>query len=452
MLAIFADNNRTEPNNMKKGANDVIYHGGWQEGSVISQKLEGPIGDGVVEYPNGDRFEGSFHLSYAHIDGPAYAADGRYQFADGSIIEHAWINTSKDLECMDLIGIYPIKHSNGPDTITPFRRNKRLGLELVLAEKPYAIEWYEGERLQEFGVASYDFQQKDKDCPVLIIKLSDGTIVTQYSGKREQNKYNNWVFESSLRGSILYPDGSSLDYFGYNLKYLQPYDGWITFHNLNGKYHEEVWEKGQRVQSQEEKWDENAAKTLKLPDPFNKDWLVNARVWDGHIEYSYGTWLYDGDMVDDRPEGIGTLIGGGVDTKGRCYEGEFKDGLCHGYGVFTYPEGGIEQDGEWVEGVFQEADAPTEPVMLHVVLSGDGFDDKMVEAIVGSFPYFTGFGGLRIDRIEKQSIIFSFFEDIKQLTPGETIYFHSEIDGPEDHDGCVYTSDEYCLRITWKNK
>lgn len=430
--------------------NSITYHGGWQHGSVVSQKLEGPIGDGVVKYPNGDHFEGYFHLSYAHIDGPAYVAEGKYTFADGSVIEHAWINTSKNLECMDLIGVFPIKHSNGPDTITPFLRNKRLGLELVLAEKPYAIEWYEGEKLQELGVASYEFQQKDKDCPVLIIRLQDGIVVTQCSGKREQNEYDHWVFDTNLRGSILYPDGSSLDYYGYNLKYLQPYDGWITFHTLNGKYHQEVWRKGLRMQSQEEKWDIDAAKTLQLPDPFNKDRLVNARVWNEHIEYLYGTWIYDGDMKDDRPDGIGTLVGDSMDTRGRRYEGEFKDGLCHGYGVFTYPNGGITQDGEWVEGAFQEEDAPTEPIMLNVRLHGEESDKKTVEAKIGSFPFFMGFGGLRIDRIEKRCITFSFYNETKLLTPGETVYFHTEIDGREDHEGCVYESYDYYLDITWK--
>ena len=113
--------------------------------------------------------------------------------------------------------------------------------------------------------------------------------------------------------------------------------------------------------------------------------------------------------------------------------------------VFT-----AKQDGEWVEGIFQEEGAPDEPIMLHVKLSGDKFDDKMVEAKIGSFPYFTGFGGLRIDRIEKRCITFSFYGEIKRLTPGETIYFQTEIDGPEDHDGCVYESYSYRLGIIWE--
>ena len=108
------------------------------------------------------------------------------------------------------------------------------------------------------------------------------------------------------------------------------------------------------------------------------------------------------------------------------------------------------QDGKWVEGVFQEPDAPTEPIMLHVRLSGDSSDDQTVEAKVGEFPFFKGFGGLRIDRIEKNCITFSHFGDIQLLTPGETLHMHEEIEGREDSQGCVYESYDYYLDITWK--
>ena len=428
----------------------IKYNGGWQEGSVILQKLEGPMGNGAVTYPNGDRFEGYFHLSYAHIDGPAYSAEGTYHFADGSVIDHAWINTSKDLEYMFLIGVYRVKHCNCPDTFTPFYAHKRNGWELVLAEKPYAIEWHNDEKLQEQEVESYHYEQLDEDRSVLTITLKDGTIIIQSSGKLEQNQYDKWVFQTSLRTAITFPDGSSLDCYGYNLKYLKPYDGWVTIHCTNGKYHAEEWNNGKLVQTQAEKWDESLAKEAELPDPFNKTKMTKALVWDGHIKYLYELWIYDGEMNDGQPDGYGILVGDEIGAKGRRYEGWFKDGLCHGLGVFTYPEGGITQDGEWVEGVFQEVDAPTEPIMLNVWLHGDDKEKTMVEAHIGKFPYFTGFGSLRIDRIERRCITFSFYDEIKLLTPGETIQFYNEIDGPEDHDGCVYESYDYYLDITWK--
>ena len=88
-------------------------------------------------YPNGDHFKGVFHLSYASINGPAYAAEGRYTFADGSYIEHAWINTSKDKkpEWWGLHGVFRIKHPSGdtPDSIAMFLHGgRRYGFELFL--------------------------------------------------------------------------------------------------------------------------------------------------------------------------------------------------------------------------------------------------------------------------------------------------------------------------------
>lgn len=60
-----------------RGKNSGIVYDGWFEfGDVIRQELKGPKGEGSVIYPNGDHFEGFFHLNYAHIYGPAYAADG----------------------------------------------------------------------------------------------------------------------------------------------------------------------------------------------------------------------------------------------------------------------------------------------------------------------------------------------------------------------------------------
>ena len=439
----------------------INYIGDWQFGDTIRQELAGPIGEGIVEYPNGDKFKGFFLLNYAHINGPAYAAHGEYRFADGSIIEHAWINTSDDLEVMDLIGVYPVKHPQGPDTLTPFDCHKRNGIEVVLAEKPYAIEWHEGEKLQELEMDSYDYKQIDKDRSILTVQLKNGIRIKHYSGDTELNDYDRRVFKTHFESEVFFPDGSFAGSYGYNFFDLKPYDGYITIHSTNGKYHHENWKEGRLEKAEEEHWDIRMAKTVELPNPFDKDKTVEARVWAGHISYRYPAWNYDGEMKDGMPNGIGVLapvhlglgpVSDDIDTEGRRYEGEFKDGLCHGYGVFTYPQGGIVQDGEWVEGVFQEQEAPDEPIMLNVWLRGDASDKQTVEAKVGEFPFFRGFGGLRIERIEKRRITFSFFRDIYQLTPGESLDLDSEIDGPEDSQGCVYESYEYHLRITWKDK
>ena len=428
----------------------INYIGGWQFGDTVRQELAGPIGEGIVEYPNGDKFKGFFCLNYAHINGPAYAAHGEYQFADGSVIEHAWINTSEDLEVMDLIGVYPVKHPQGPDTLTPFYRHRRDGIEVVLAEKPYAVEWSEGEKIQELEVDSYDYKPIDRDRSILTVTLKDGTVIKHYSGDLESNGYDRMVFKTHFKTTIFYTDSNSIDSYGYSFMGLRPYNGYYTVHSPNGKYHRETWKAGQRVETEEERWDYRGAKHTELPEPFNKDKKMEAWVWNGHISYHSGAWIYDGDMKDGLPNGRGVLVGDEVDTRGRRYDGEFKDGLCHGHGVFTYPECGIEQDGEWVEGVFQEKEAPDGPIMLHVVLSGDSSDDRMVEAKVGEFPFFKGFGGLRIDRIEKKCITFSFYGDIKLLTPGETLRMHEELEGREYSDGCVYEYYDYYLSITWK--
>lgn len=433
-----------------KTKNGLEYIGNYQFEDVIRQELQGPLGQGTVKYPNGDRFEGYFHLSYAHINGPAYAADGRYQFADGSVIEHAWINTSSDLSIMDLIGVYRIKHPQGPDTLTPFHRHKRNGIEVVLAEKPYAIEWHEDKKLQELEVDSYDYEQIDEDRSLLTVKLKNGTVVKHRSGGLESNNYGGMVFKTLFESEVHYPDGSFVDGYGYPLRDLKPYDGHLTIHSTNGKCHNENWEEGHLMKTEEERWDYRGAKRAELPDPFDKSKKMEAWVWDSHIRYRYPAWTYDGEMKDGLPNGTGVLVGNDIDTNGRRYEGEFKDGLCHGHGVFSYPEGGFVQDGEWVEGVFREQEAPDQPILLNVWLSGDDSDKQTVEAKVGKFPYFTGFGGLRIDRIERRCITFSFYSDVYLLTPGESLHLDNEIDGPEDSHGCVYESYEYHLCITWK--
>ena len=129
------------------------YNGGWQVGAAHLEKLEGPIDHGVIEYANGDRFEGNFQLPYMSIDGEAFTAKGEFRFADGSVIEQAWIvNTNNGGGSLE--GLYRIKHPDGPDTITPFSNHKRHGLEIVLAEKPYSIEWNMGDFSRYISSAS----------------------------------------------------------------------------------------------------------------------------------------------------------------------------------------------------------------------------------------------------------------------------------------------------------
>lgn len=123
----------------------VKYFGEWQERSVVSEKLEGPTGQGRVEFPNGDRFEGYFYLHFANIQGPCYVAKGKYTFADGKYIENAWINTSEDLTMFGLKGVYEVHNADGSSaSITSFWLNERHGIEVLTAPAAEAVEWYSG--------------------------------------------------------------------------------------------------------------------------------------------------------------------------------------------------------------------------------------------------------------------------------------------------------------------
>lgn len=112
---------------------------------------------------------------------------------------------------------------------------------------------------------------------------------------------------------------NTIEFWGYKLKRLKPFDGYMTMHTTDGKCHEEHRKQGKLAKAENEQWDYRGAKSLELPNR-----SIKTTSW----------------------------IGEQIDTRGRRYEGEFKDGLCHGHGVFTYPKGGFTQDGEWIEGMF----------------------------------------------------------------------------------------------------
>ena len=442
--------------------NKPIYKGGWQFGDTVCQKLKGPIGDGEVTYPNGDHFKGYFHLSYASINGPAYAADGRYDFADGSFIEKAWINTSSDQTIFDLHGVFRIQHPQGHESIAMFSKNKRIGFELVLAEKPYAIEWYADEQLRELEVKSYDIAEPAKDCLTLTLTLADGTRIVQSGGRYTCNNYNNYIYEPHTDVSVYFPNGDSIDHWGGCLKLLKPYDGYLTQHCAETQMsREERWEQGTCVEAEEWKRDTRTAKKLSLPQPFGEG-EADALVWrDGHIEYNFGEWTYDGEVKDDRPEGRGTLVCEKYSHKGESYVGEFHEGCAHGQGVFENTKAGIRQEGTFFNGEYQEPNAATEPIMLHAhhghsswsirSQSDWKYTDSDFEAKLESLS-FSGFGDIKIVRIEKDCITLTdYYGNVKELHPGETIHYSAEIEGREWSDGCVYDGDDYSLDLTWED-
>lgn len=266
----------------------IVFKGGWQKGSTISQKLEGPIGNGEVLYPNGDHFKGFFHLSYAYINGPAYAADGRYDFADGSYIERAWINTSENRkpEFWGLHGVFRIHHPDGEDSIAMFCGGQRYGLELFLDEsRPRVKEWYAGEEVirwkdyeperVDLDVVDYQIDETGRvDCTTLTLTVKEyGQVyrVEQRGGKYTANQYDSYVYEPSTQGTVYCPNGDSYDHYGRSLRKFMPYDGWVTVHNAKeGIYRSELWENGKRKKTEPWKRDERTAKSVETPDPIEQ--------------------------------------------------------------------------------------------------------------------------------------------------------------------------------------
>lgn len=445
----------------------MIYKGGWQGANTILQKLKGPIGDGQVWYPNGDHFKGVFNLSFQCIWNTAYTAVGRYTFADGSYIEDAWINTDSTKTRFSLKGLFRIKHPNGPDSIALFSTN-RYGIELIIdKDKPYIKEWYNGEeqhREHPLELVRYELDDTEGDeCLKLTMTLrgEDGEYkVIEQGGFRYKNKWDNMIYEPKASITVYYPNGDWVDdKYGNGLKQLKPYHSYLDVHcAATAQWRTEHWKDGQLDEAPEWKRDACSAKHVELPNPWGGAHTYKAYVWgDGHIDYR-GLAVYDGAVVNDRPEGWGVLVH--ADNNGTRYEGEFHEGRPHGKGVYDSSELGIHKEGMWVNGVFQEANPATEPITLHarhghqswsVGGSGDWeYEECDVQVELGRLGTFSGFWSLKVERIEKGCVTLSYHgSETHLLTPGDALHFYAEVEGREWSDGCVYSGDDYSLDITW---
>ena len=448
----------------------IIYKGGWQWGDTIRQELKGPIGDGEVFYPNGDHFKGVFHLSYASINGPAYAAEGRYTFADGSYIEHAWINTSKDKkpEWWGLHGVFRIQRpphtselpaAGKPDSIAMFLHGgRRYGFEVFFdkgfydKEKLWVEEWYAGDsvvrytgpdELFHYEVLDYELDETSrKDCTVLSLTLRaiDGKIykVEQRGGDYEVNKYDNQIYKPSTRVTLWLPNGDSLDHYGDDVKDFKPYDGYVEVHRAKtAQCRTEHWEKGKLVDDREWQRDNLFSKKVTLPNPTGIGGEMLANVWaDGHISYNYGEWVYDGEVKNDRPDGQGVLVGNDYHGR-RRYEGLFTDGQYAEEETFTgkvmlhvksgHKHWSVYNDGEW---------------------KNEEYD---IEAKLGTLN-IDGFWNYEIVKITQNAITISYYNETYTLTPDNPLDLPiSVIEGHEYSDGCVYDGDNYSLELTWKS-
>lgn len=442
---------------------ELIYEGGWQWGDTIMQRLEGPIGAGEVLYPNGDRFKGTFHLSYASINGPAYAADGRYDFADGSWIEKAWINTSKDKkpQWWGLHGVFRIQRPklhpdypsfDTPDSIAMFLHGgKRYGFELFLGEKPWVSEWYAGDsvvrysgpdELFRYEVADYEIDETSKvDCTTLRLTLKDGNKVyriEQQGGRYTANQYNNNIYEPSTHVTVELPNGDVLDHNGDDVRDFKPYDGFVKVYCAKtGMSRKEHWQKGELTDNQEWQHDYRASTKVTLPNPTGVESKLEANVWkDGHIEYEYREWVYDGEVKNHRPNGQGVLVG---DRRhgNRRYEGLFIDGI--------YVSEEEPFDGE---------------ITLHVKSGhkswstySDGewkYNEEDIVAKLGRLN-IDGFWSYEIISIKKDCITIGYNDKKYELRPDKPLHLSKEIEGREWSDGCVYDGDNYSLTLTWIN-
>ena len=391
---------------MKIKTDQYTYNGGWQEGAAHLEKLEGPIDHGVIEYANGDRFDGSFQLPYMSIHGEAFTAKGEFRFADGSVIEQAWvINTNNGGGSLE--GLYRIKHTNGPDTITPFNHHKRHGLEIVLAKKPYAIEWNMGEKTQELEVESYTFKTLEyDDLTELTVNFADGTTVIENGGQLVTNpSYGFRHFKPDLILSIQYGENTQVGAFKAN--------------------YEEI------------------GKEQLLPDPMSKsgDTPASVQIRTGHISYYMKSYTYDGELKGLLPHGHGTL----KSYYGECYEGEFKDGRCHGRGVYSIDRTNDTWEGQWVEGEFQDPNAPESPIYLNVRETYSR--RKTVLAKPGPLE---GQSSYKIVRVEKDRVTLMQFSEVIFITPDHPYHDSWTEYGKELSDGTPLEEDkEHELDISW---
>ena len=427
------------------------YFGEWQSGSTILQKLDGPIGEGRVEFPNGDKFEGYFYLSFAYIHGPCYDACGKYTFADGTYIERAWISTGGDIENWGLLGVFEVLNPDGSlKSIASFVTNKRQGIEVIAGETPEAIEWSDGEEIQRYPVKDFSVEKLDRDRTNLNVSFTDGKSVKMIGGKFYTNQYDQDYFKTGLKAEVFYPDGSSFSSYHYRIKGLEPVSGTKIVHLDNGKQRIEKWKDGS-IESSEEEWDESQAITKNIPNPISDEGECLAKIWKGHIEYCdyIGKAEYDGDIVDGLPHGNGIL----KYYDGRCFEGEFANGRCHGFILYYIKDTDILKECEYQNG--KSVICPEKISLRYEWRSSDcslGGGSTITEKntgtitpVLGKRLDIKGFRHIKVENITDEAVWFNG----RDLQKGKSIYFEESIDGTELSDGTVINGTEYWMTIFW---
>lgn len=188
------------------------------ESRVKSWELNDPIGEGEVWLPNGDYFKGCFHLFTASSKNPAYTAEGRYTFANGDYIEHAWIETDSKFDSFLLTGLYRICTSTGFNyCIAMFSGGIRCGVVLDMPDRYcnlyIAQHWHDGKVQLDFPneVIEHDIDESEgDDCMRLTIVLHDSYgdyIVSQHGGSRLKDDNGNLIYIPSVSSCMKYPNG-----------------------------------------------------------------------------------------------------------------------------------------------------------------------------------------------------------------------------------------------------
>ena len=420
----------------------VKYYGEWSEASTISQKLAGPIGQGVVEWETGDRFEGYFHLNYAQINGPCYVANGKYTFADGKYVDKAWIRTSDKPDGFGLEGLFEIFDSNGERySITPFHHNVRHGVEYLDSGK--AIEWYKGEQLAEYEVESFSFESFSDNTTQLMVDLAGGIKVTMYGGTIRCNDYG-CVYDVCLEGAIEYTDGTTFNSIGYDIRGLRPYnDTYGKRCYPNGKVFTERYNGYELVSQEFCEWSESYAILLpNVPYPTDPHKCQSARVWDGHILYYDGA-TYDGQMEDSAPHGKGIFRTNNSDDV--CYEGTFSEGRCHGKIIKTSSNPADSTEGEWERGkILGGRQSITLRYEWRCVDSGT--EEANGEIVLNLYAKIdlNGFRYIYPREITDEVVRFS---TDQELHKGGTLRFENEIE--REIGEVVYGAEYYTLTLHW---
>ena len=172
------------------------------------------------------------------------------------------------------------------------------------------------------------------EIPVQIVEVPTGVLMNVEESYPDGGKYHGQTLNNRKngKGKYIYPDGSvfegewnndQMQGFGtlyYSNKCLAYFGDWKNskFHGKGAFYN----------------------KTPGLIKDFDgKNFNLIGEGWN----------KYEGDFINDNKEGKGELSL----MNGDVYVGEFSDNMVHGRGVYK-KENGVEINGEWSYGIFQE--------------------------------------------------------------------------------------------------